>query len=283
MKRILGYILVVFIYTSCDFLNTPRAENAIARVGNNYLYESDIEAIFSEKISGQDSVNLVRNYINDWATEQLLIDNAIINLNEDKLKALETLIQEYRADLYVNAYQEALISRTMDTAVYNLEIATFYDENKENFRLNEELLKFRYIHLNPENSNIATIVESFKRFNEEDKNILDSLAIQFKQYSLNDSIWVKITQIAERIPFITLDNKDEYLKKSQFFEIQDSLGVYLMYIKDVAATYDIAPLVYVRPTIRQIILNKRKLEFIDKLEKDIINDALQKKQFEIYE
>lgn len=282
MKRII-IIILLFSMFSCDLLKRQEEENAVARVGNNYLYEGDVKNIFSENIAKEDSINLVRNYINNWTTKQLLIDKAIINLNEGKLKELERLIQDYRTDLYINAYQEALISRTMDTLVPTTEIEAFYDENKENFRLNEELMKFRYIHVNKDNSSIKNIRESLKRFNDEDKNILDSLAIQFKRYSLNDSVWIKITQIAQKIPVISLENKEEYLKKSQFFEIQDSLGVYLMYVKDVAKTYDIAPLAYVHPTIKQIILNKRKLEFINKLEKDIINDALQKKQFEVYE
>ncbi len=282
MKRII-IIILLFSMFSCDLLKRQEEENAVARVGNNYLYEDDIKTIFSENITKEDSINLVRNYINNWTTKQLLIDKAIINLNEGKLRELETLIQDYRTELYINAYQEALISRTMDTLVPTTEIEAFYDENKENFRLNGELMKFRYIHVSKDNSSIKSIRESLRRFNDEDKNILDSLAIQFKRYSLNDSIWIKITQIAQKIPVISLENKEEYLKKSQFFEIQDSLGVYLMYVKDVAKTYDIAPLSYVHPTIKQIIRNKRKLEFINKLEKDIINDALQKKQFEVYE
>ncbi|MCB0374285.1 MAG: peptidyl-prolyl cis-trans isomerase [Sinomicrobium sp.] len=268
---------------SCDFFYKKEEKKAVARVGNNFLYQEDIKALFSGNITEQDSINLVRSYINDWATKQLLTDKAIINLNEEKLGELEKLVRDYRTDLYINAYREALVSRTMDTTVREDEIAAFYNENSENFRLNEELLKIRYIHLNKDNSNMKTITERFKRFNKGDKNILDSLAIQFKHYFLNDSVWIKITQIAEKVPVISLDTKDQYLKKSQFFEIQDSLEVYLMYVKDVAKTYDIAPLPYIRPTIKQIILNRRKLEFIKELEKDIVNDAIQKKQFEIYE
>ena len=282
MKKLL-LIILFFGVLSCNFFYRQEEKKAVARVGNNYLYEEDIKAVFSGNISAEDSVNLVRNYINTWATKQLLTDRAIINLNEEKLRELEQLIQDYRTDLYINAYQEALISRAMDTTAYHNEIEAFYNENSGNFRLNEELLKFRYIHLNKDNSNIEDITESFKRFNETDKSLLDSIAIQFKRYSLNDSMWIKITQAVEKVPVISLENKKEYLKKSQFFEIQDSLGVYLIYVKDIAKTYDVAPLAYIRPTIKQIILNRRKLEYVKELEKDIINDAIQKKQFEIYE
>jgi len=38
----------------------------------------------------------------------------------------------------------------------------------------------------------------------------------------------------------------------------------------------------VSPTIEQIILNKRKLELIKKLEKDITKDAIKDKKFETF-
>ena len=55
-----------------------------------------------------------------------------------------------------------------------------------------------------------------------------------------------------------------------------------MQIKDVLLRNEMAPLPYVRPTINQIVINKRKLELIKKLEKDITKDAIKNKQFEIY-
>jgi hypothetical protein len=45
---------------------------------------------------------------------------------------------------------------------------------------------------------------------------------------------------------------------------------------------DIAPLSYIKPSLKLIILNKRKLELIKKLEKDITQDAIKNNEFEIY-
>jgi len=130
--------------------------------------------------------------------------------------------------------------------------------------------------------NFRNIETKFKRFNEEDKRELDSLSIQFKSYSLKDSIWVKASQVIDKIPVITPENKDQLLKKSNFIQLKDSLGVYLMQINDVLSRNDTAPLEYVKPTIDQIVINKRKLEIIKELEKDITKDAIKNKQFEIY-
>ena len=55
-----------------------------------------------------------------------------------------------------------------------------------------------------------------------------------------------------------------------------------MQIEDVLERNSPAPLDYIKPTIDQIVINKRKLELIKELEKDITKDAIKNKQFEIY-
>ena len=121
------------------------------------------------------------------------------------------------------------------------------------------------------------------RFDSLDKKILDSISIQFKSYSLNDSIWVKVSQVLDKIPVVNATNKDQLLKKSNFIEVKDSLGVYLMHINDVLLRNDTAPLEYVKPTIDQIVINRRKLEFINELKREITKDAIKNNQFEIFE
>ena len=65
-------------------------------------------------------------------------------------------------------------------------------------------------------------------------------------------------------------------------QLKDSLGVYLMKINDVLLRNETAPIEYVKPTIDQIVINKRKLELIKEIEKDITKDAIKNKQFEIF-
>jgi hypothetical protein len=42
-----------------------------------------------------------------------------------------------------------------------------------------------------------------------------------------------------------------------------------------------APLSYVNPTIIQILRNQRKLAYIKKIEKDLLNDAIESNRFKI--
>ncbi len=282
LKKTIVSLLVFTMVLSCDFFKRTDDRVPIARVNDAYLYYEDIRDLVSEEISEEDSTLLVRNYINRWATQQLLVDGAMLNLSESKQEDFNKLVKQYKNDLFTKAYIEALVRRSIDTTIAKEEAETYYNKNKEVFKLNEELIKFRYLHVDENIIDFKTIEKKFKRFNFEDKKELDSISIQFKSYSLNDSIWIKVSQVIDKIPALNLENKNQLLKKSNFVQLKDSLGVYLMQINDVLLRNEIAPLEYVKPTIEQIVINKRKLDIIRELEKDITKDAIKNKQFEIY-
>ena len=281
-KSVITGVLLALMAVSCQFFKKDTDKKPIARVNDSYLYESDIKDIVAEASSKDDSLLRVQNFITKWATKQLLLDGAMINLSEDKVERFDKLVKEYKTDLYTKAYLEALVKKNIDTTIDPQTTETYYENNKEAFKLNEPLIKFRYVHVDEKMNNYKEIETMFKRFDNEDKRTLDSLSIQFKSYSLNDSIWIKVSQAINKIPVITAENKDQLLKKSNFVQLKDSLGVYLMQINDVLLRNDTAPLEYVKPTIRQIVINERKLELIKQLEKDITKDAIKNKQFEIY-
>ena len=267
---------------SCEFFKKEELGIPVARVNNIYLYQDDVKNLVSEETSKEDSTVIVNNFINRWATQQLLISNAKINLSLEKQSEFDRLVEQYKRDLYSKAYQEALVSKSVDTSVSVDEAGEIYESNKEIYKLNEELIKFRYISLKENSINLDDIKKRFKRFDNNDKRVLDSIAIQFRSYSLNDSIWIRADQAISKISPIKAENKKELLKKSNFIELKDSLGLYLMQINDVLLRNEIAPIEFVMPTIKQIVINKRKLEFIKQLEKDITKDAIKNKQFELF-
>ena len=140
----------------------------------------------------------------------------------------------------------------------------------------------RYINVNASVSNLKEVKKRFKRFSYQDKILLDSMSIQFNSFYLNDSIWIKSEQVVSKIKPLELGFNKVLLKKPNFIQIKDSLGLYLMQINQVLERGRPAPIQYVSPTLKQIVINNRKLKLIRKLKSDIVNDAIKNKKFEIY-
>lgn len=275
-------ILILFLLGSCQLFEKQPDGEVIARIGAHFLYKNDIKELVGPGTTPADSTMIVNSFIDKWATQKLLMDQAIINLSQEKLNQYEELITNYKTDLYTKGYLDIIATQQLNEEISQSELEDFYNQNYENFKLNEDLIQLRYIHVGSENRSISTLKQHLFRFNEEDKNALIEREILFKTFSLKDSVWVQANTVKDKIPVVNESNYNELLKKSNTLELQDSLGVYLIYIKDVLLRNDNAPLSYVTPTIEQIILNKRKLEIIRNLEKEILQDAIKTKKFEIY-
>ena len=281
-KSISVAFLLLLLFASCSLFEKEEEKEVIARVNGSYLYEEDVNSLISENTSPEDSALLVSNFINRWATQKLLIDRAKVNLSVEQQKEFDKLVQNYQNELYAKAYTDAIVARQLDTGISREAAQQYYEENGENFLLNDDLVKLRYINLSKENSDFEKIRTMLRRFNEEDKSALLDMAIQFNSYSLNDSVWVKTKQVYDKIRPLTPQNNQEFLKNQNFLQLEDSLGVYLISVEDVKLRNEQAPLEYSLPNIKQILLNKRKLELIKKLEKDITQDAIKNNNFEIY-
>jgi hypothetical protein len=282
IKTVLYIFLGSVLFVSCSYFQQNSAqEDVVARVNDNYLYRSDIEKLIAENTSKEDSTLIVNNFINRWATQQLLIDQAKINLTPEKLEQFDKLVQEYKTDLLTEAYKNVIVGRQLDSNITDQEFQQFYEENKENFKQKDMLVMLRYVQLPLNYDGLAAVKEKLNRYNEKDKKWLNSQNFQFISSNFNDSVWVRKYALLQNLPVLKGEN-EQVLKKSNFAQLQDSLGVYLVKIEDVLNPNDTAPFSYVKPTLRQIILNKRKLELIKKLETDITKDAIETNNFQIY-
>ena len=280
-KKRIFKILILILLNSCNNWIQVN-EEVVARIGTSYLYKKDLVDIIKTPISKSDSLLKLNSFIDNWARKQLILQQAKIILPESTLIELETMIKDYRNDLFINSYRKAVINKNLDTIINYSEINMFLNNNKEIFRLKAPLFKVRYIHVPPYNVDKEKIKLSFQRFNYNDKVFLDSLSYQFSTYILSDSLWINKSNLISKVSFLNQNNFDRLIKKSKFYNIEDTLGVYLFFIKDLLKEGELAPNEIFTSKIKNIILNKRKQELIKQFEKDILQDAIKSKTFEKY-
>ena len=280
MKKLSLFLITSLTLISCDLLEGKKDGVSVAKVNNTYLYEADIASLVDSSISKEDSAILVSSFINQWATEELLMNQAIINISEEQQKNYNKLVRQYKVSLFTEAYKNTLVSRDLDSIISQDELDNLYDKDKVNFLLNDELLKIRYVHLDTDNANVTKIKKLLKNYTDKDKATLSTMNLQFKAVNLNDSVWVKKEALLSVLPIV--DKNEVDLTFGRFNEIKDSTGIYIYKVVAKLNKGDVTPSSFIAPTLRQIILNKRKLELIRNIEKDITKDAIKNNNFEIY-
>ncbi len=281
-----SFCVLVITLGGCSFFgNSGEDEKGkpLARVYDRYLYESDLEDILpNESISSADSLAFIQNYINVWAKSQLMLYKAEYNLNEDQ-KAFDEQILKYRNDLLKFAYQEEFLRQNLDTSITPQEIASYYEDAQDNFLLRENIVKASYVIIG---SNAPKLKEAKKWFGSEEPEDVENLrnySLKYARAFYEDSVWVSFDQIITKVPGLEGDlNQKQYLTQNNLSEFSDSVKVSLLKINDFKLKGEKAPLSYVQDLIKNILMNKKKLQLLANLEKNLLEDALKRKEFETY-
>ena len=262
----------------CSNFSNNNSNNLVARAGENFLYENDLP----EYTSKDDSLIKISSFIEAWAKEKVLYDLSMINLSQSKRAEIDELVENYKVDLYINSYKDLIVNSKIDSIVTAEQIDSFYTLNINNFKLNENLVKYRYIKVPNDNININRIRRYIVRVNEQDRYFLDSLNFQFADLKLNDSIWFTERDVISSIDFINQNNKSKYFIKNRLFTIEDSNYTNFFIVDDILRSGNIPPISYLYERIKSTIVNQRKLNLLKNLNKEILNDALKSRKYEVY-
>lgn len=255
-------------------------EVALAKVFDKVLYPSDVEGIFPENISSDDSLQLLKAHIDRWIRRQLMLNRAEKNLTNDQ-KDVSKQIDDYRSFLLIFKYEQEYIRQKLDTNISFSEVESFYKQNTDNFILSESLVKALFVKLRKDNTYIDRFKNLYRSQKEDDIKSLDNLAYQVAiKYDYFNDNWVPFSRISKELPS-PIDNVEELLRRSKNIEMEDENFVYLVNIRESILKGQVAPLTHERDNIRSIILNKRKQKLISDLEIKIYNDARNHQQFTV--
>ena len=253
----------------------------LARVHDAYLYEADIESLVLPNASPRDSITLVKNFTDNWVNTQLMVHQAKKNLTIQQLD-FDKQLEDYKNSLIIYYYETELIRQMLDTITSDEEIEQYYIDHLDDFELKENIAKVLYVILDKESEIEEKFIEFFAL---PDSLKLDSLEVLGGQYSrsyfLDTTYWFRFDELTKVIPIETY-NQELFLKGSRFIQLSDEYYVYLVNFVDFKIKDDTSPLDFKRADIRNIIINRRKMQLIKKVRQDIYKNAIQFKDFEVY-
>jgi len=265
---------------ACKFIRKDDERAPIARVFDTYLYADEIGGL-TNGMSADDSTTFVQSYINNWGKEQLLIKRAEFNLRAEQ-KDFEDLVRQYRNDLLKFAFLEKYVNENIDTLITEKQINSYYETHQSDFELKENILKVNYYIIPTNAPDLKKAKDWWRVPNEKnDEKFLEYASIFARVKNVGDTNWVRFEDLARTIPLQTY-NQQEFLNRNKRVMLEDAESTYFVDIVEHKIKDDASPLAYVQNTIISIILNKRKLELIAKMEEKLVDDAFNKKDFEIY-
>lgn len=273
--------LTLILLSSCFNSGNKGSDNVLARVYNDYLYEEELKDVVPSGVGVKDSLSIVKNYINNWVNQKLLLYKAEKNLLDEDLN-FDQQLEDYRNSLIIFKYESKLISQSLDTVVTDSDIELYYNENIENFQLKNNIVKTYYARFEKEHPELRKVRNFFHSTRPEFR---DSLEVYVEEganlYFLNDETWILFDDLLRYVP-ITTYNNEAWLQNHRKIELSDDEFVYFANITDFKIKDGTSPMGFEKENIRQIIINKRKLFIINEMRDEVYQSALEKSNFEIY-
>ncbi len=283
-------LMLAMLVSACEFIRMKNDETggediqkAVARANNSFLYSDELIGIIPAGATAEDSVARVTAYINSWIRKQLVINEAMKNIDINEAE-VERKVLDYRYSLIGYEYQTYYIKQNLNDSVSEKEIQDYYKEGLDNFILKQNIIRGTYIKVPKEAPRTKNVKELM--FSKRDKDIaeLKSYCLSFSAaYHLADSSWIEFDKLAVNSPLAEIPNKIQFLRSYNYYETSDAEFLYFLKIDAYKISDNISPLEFVKQDIKNIILNKRKVELAKKLEDDVYENAAKKNNFEIFD
>lgn len=255
----------------------------MARVYDDYLYEKDLEKLFDNNdITPEDSLKMRQNFINNWIKERLIFHKALEVLSEEK-KDKQKELDDYYHSLIRYEYELELLENKLDLKVTEQKINSYYRKYKSNFLLKRPVVRMTYLKAPLTAPGLSKVKKWIQSDKIRDLDSLYSYGVRYAtKFSLDNEKWYYLDELEDDLP-VQLLTKSDSLSEKKLFELEEDSSVFFIQVFDYRVKNEISPLAMVKEDIKNMIINKRKVDLIRKQEEKIFQDALKHNEFEIYE
>jgi hypothetical protein len=282
MHRILISIPILALLVSCSLSHRHNDEKPIARAYGNYLYPSDIKDMIPPGTTREDSLEMIKSHIELWLKKKALVNKAEFNLTATQ-KDLEQKIQEYRTTLLIYEYEKLMVAQQLDTLVTDAQVSTYYSQYRQNFQLQVPIVKGVYFRLPKTAARIREFRELARTSGDAAYARLTDIAAQSADYTESfEETWLSFNSLMQKIPG-SVQDPQQFLQRYKYLEAEDERFYHYVKISDYKLPGETAPLEYVKQEITDILLNKRKIDFLKELEESIYNEAVISNEVEVYQ
>ena len=274
MKRGILFFSFIFLVFSCGkSVNEISRGEVLVRVKDRVLTREEVEVQIPKGIYPADSLIRAENLVKKWIVDELMDNAAYHNIGDDKSE-IDILVDEYRRSLMRHRFQERIIKDKVMADIREAEEMAYFKENKAMFVLNVNLIKGFFLKIPVD----APGLDNVRKWYVSDT---DDALEKIEKYSIQNAIiydyfydyWVTFDDIMAKIPQ-KFSNPTQFLRTNNYFEVKDSTHIYFLNVSDKLLVGNEAPFDYVKVQIQNILINKRKVEYLREFGENLYRDAI---------
>ena len=283
-SRLSGYsfllilMSVILILSSCGYLSFKTKDPIVAKVDEKVYLLRDLKSQLPLGMTKPDSLARVNDILTRWVKKELLLKMAEDNLDENQ-RDLSRELEEYRNSILIHRYQQQLLNQKLDTVLTPADIRSYYDNHPEKFSLGSTIVKAVYIEIPKAVAKIDQLKNWMNENSTRSMSELESYSFQYaSKYDHFNNDWVEFSSILGHIPGVN-EEPEQLLRRSKYLQFSDLNSYYCILINDYILAGEKAPFDFVKDRIESLILNTRKMEFLQDLEKNIYEKGKRENRF----
>lgn len=276
----LAGLLIVLVWTQCQPAEEEKEnDRLLVKVYNKSLYLSDMDGMFPEGTTKDDSTAIINAYVERWIRESLLLHEAERNIPSDL--NIDKLVRDYRASLIRHNYERILVEELLDSTVTQTELTAFYENNKEQYQLETPIVRCYFVKAPLP---VPEATELRRLWNSTDPDDYETLVNYCNKYAashlLEDSTWYSVEDLALNMPkgAITVNN----IGSIKDFSQRDDQFQYYFKVFELKNIKEIAPLSYIEDQARKVILHRRKLKLLEDQKEEIYELEMRRNNIKLY-
>lgn len=282
LNKLIVLVILVPVLFACSPASKRKNDKVLARAYDNYLYQGDIQGLVPEGTNPDDSLRIVKSYIELWLKKKAVVNKAEFNLTPAQ-KDIENLLEEYRTSLLTYEYEKQMVEQKLDTVLSDSEVQTYYYQYKQDFLLQDPIIKGVYFRILRSSGRLREFRDLAHSSGDLAYKRLVDLGAQAAEYTDSfEENWLPFPLLMQKMPGTVQDPK-QFLQRYKYLEAEDDRYYHFARIIDYKLPGEAAPPEYVKQEIRDVLLNKRKMDFLKQLEESIYNEAVIQNDVEVYE
>lgn len=263
------------ILVSCGFVERAlySDDEVVASVGQSVLRKSEVAEMISGGLSPEDSAGMAESIIRRWRLQHLMLRKAEREL-PSREKNLTRELEDYRRSLLVYRYEQMYVAERLDTSVSDMEVEDYYDANKEFFLASVPLLRGFFLKMSSDSPNLLQMKYKLKSLSEDDSEEMISLSMKVSYGYLNFyDTWISAYDLIGDF-HVTMEVFERMIMQSSFLEAESDGTTVFLRVWDRIPSGEVMPLEYCSSTVRERILNRRKKDLLDNLERDLLRESV---------
>ena len=265
-------VLTLLVISSCNHKKADVARKPLLEVEGKFLYIDEVQQIIPPNANDTDSTEIAKSFIRKWVTDVLIYENAKRNITN--AEEIDQLVESYRKSLTIHQYQQKMIEQKLPKEPSEEELKAFYAEYSNQLVLKENIIKGLLLII-PKNATKLNQVRSWVQSgNVKSLENIDKYSLQNAiSYDYFGNKWLPLSEILKRMP-LKIEDPSKFVSSNRFVEIADSSEHYFLRIESFKLSGQVEPYEMAKDRIINILLNKKKADFIAKFEDEIYNDAV---------